>query len=66
MERNIIKKNQSERFHLSRWSQFTQQGFAYTGLFKELDEDCNIVMENGVVYDPKSIVFIGEGEGKDN
>lgn len=44
----------------------TKQGFAYTGLFKELDEDGNIVMENGVVYDPKSIVFIGEGEDKDN
>lgn len=44
----------------------TQQGFAYTGLFKELDEDGNIVMENGVIYDPKRIVFIGESEGKDN
>ena len=44
--------------------QFTQQRFAYTGIFKELDEDGNIVMENGVVHDPKSIVFIGEG--KDN
>ena len=42
----------------------TRQGFAYTGIFKELDEDGNIVMENGVVYDTKSIVFIGEG--KDN
>ena len=38
----------------------TQQGFAYTGLFKKLDEDGNIVMENGIVYDPKNIVFIGE------
>ena len=42
----------------------TQHGFAYIGIFKELDEDGNIVMENGVVYDPKIIVFIGEG--KDN
>lgn len=42
----------------------TQQGFAYTGIFKELDENGNLVMENGVIYDPKKIIFIGEG--KDN
>lgn len=39
----------------------TQQGFAYTGLFKELDEEGQLVMENGVSYDPKRLVFIGEG-----
>lgn len=39
----------------------TQSGFAYTGLFKELDEEGNLVMENGVSYDPKRLVFIGEG-----
>ena len=40
----------------------TQQGFAYTGIFKELDENGNLVMENGTSYDPKRIVFIGEGK----
>ena len=38
----------------------TCPGYVETGLFKEIDEEGNIVMENGVTINPKKIVFMGE------
>ena len=40
----------------------TQQGFVHTGIFKELDENGYLVMENGISIDPKKIVFMGESK----
>ena len=42
----------------------TRDGQVYNEVFKEIDEDGNLVMENGFYFDPKNIVFIGES--KDN
>lgn len=39
----------------------TRNGYADRGVFKELDESGNIVLDNGYSFDPKNIVFMGEG-----
>lgn len=39
----------------------TRNGHVDKGIFKELDESGNIVLDNGYSFDPRDIVFIGEG-----
>lgn len=40
----------------------THQGYVSTGIFKEINEEGNLVMENGLTIDPKKIVFMGESK----
>lgn len=40
----------------------TRQGYINNGIFKEVDEEGKLVMENGLAFDPKKIVFMGESK----
>ena len=41
----------------------TRPGYVVdTEIFKEIDEEGDLVMESGVAFDPKQIVFMGESK----